>query len=158
MDKALEALDIEQLSRELAVAAIDGVHGFTMENASSPAYHAECYDLAQNAIKYVLEQHSATIRSALTSKGEVEKEECGSAQRLDNGLSGLPPEETEADLLRGVLGRLPAAWELEAAAIFLDHVEDDETDSAANVANFLRDVATIAPADRLDRSPDGGGA
>lgn len=43
----------------------------------------------------------------------------------------------------------PEPWELEAAAVFMDHVDDDETGSVHRVAAFLRRVS------RIDSAPAG---
>ncbi len=48
----------------------------------------------------------------------------------------------------------PEPWELEAAAVFMDHVDDDDTGSVHRVAAFLRSVAAQQGGDALSAVAD----
>lgn len=53
--------DVDSLARNIGVAVVDALHGYTMEFAPSPEVHRDEYDQAEVAAKYELEHGMSAI-------------------------------------------------------------------------------------------------
>jgi hypothetical protein len=137
------------------------IHGAYLGPCLTPAQHtaqveqerAACAAIALRQLGGDAALAASRIHDAIRARGTTEAkdttecQECGGDGRFDRypGFSGVAHENCSSCGGSGTTEALdrkeavvPERWELDAAAVFLDCVDDDETGSAGRVAAFLR--------------------
>lgn len=97
----------EAFVRDAAVAAVDAIHGYTMEFAPSPAQHRHEYDMAESAIRRELEFAQRRLVSALASPSDRE------AEAVTDEMVQVPVEPTP-EILDAIVRECKIAWGVRA--------------------------------------------